>query len=263
MTAGRGPVYLDCTSIAPELWQEWEAIGHNFINFMRAAAIDYHNDRVVLVPALHCLLGGVIIDAFGSTGVPGLYAAGEATTGTHGAVRLGGSAFAECFVFGARAGAQAASDALSTPQKRISGSQVQGYLDQLIKGRPVESTYLRQRLADLQETAWNSLGVIRSGEPLGTGVRFFGDVLEEQGEWESATRESLELSVTIRNLALTGLTAANAAMARQESRGGHIRDDFPEENDAFLTWFISSSDNPYQCRQRQIQFAEDDLKPSV
>ncbi|MFA7468869.1 MAG: FAD-dependent oxidoreductase, partial [Desulfotomaculaceae bacterium] len=108
MKSGRGPVFMECSSISPEAWREWSKIGHAFISFVKAAGIDFEQGRVELAPALHCMIGGILTDTSGRTSVDGLFAAGEAATGVQGAVRLGGNSIAECLVYGQKAGREAA-----------------------------------------------------------------------------------------------------------------------------------------------------------
>lgn len=267
MVGGRGPVTMDCGSISPELWEKWESMGHNFINFMRAAKVDYHKGQVQLVPALHCLLGGVNIDNWSRTKVPGLFAAGETTTGIHGAVRLGGAAFAECYVFGNRAGAQAAREALAKTASASDNKQntnlAQVFLRELGEGKPVASDNLAKMLNNLKEQAWTSLSVIRNGKDIAAGRDFFADILEQYSTWQVITNdpEHLNVATTLRNLALTGLCSAASALAREETRGGHIRDDFPDERSDFLAWFINGKEDPGHCRRVPITSREGDLKP--
>ncbi len=253
MIEARGPVFMDCASISPDLWQKWEAIGHNFINFMKAAKVDYRSDKIVLVPALHCLLGGIIIDNSGRTSTEGLFAAGEASTGIHGAVRLGGSAFAECYVFGTRAGRQAAREALSSKRSDLGWSLVRQHLDNFFRdGKPVEISKIRERMEDLQNQAWQSLGVIRNADDLEEGRDFFSRLLAEQTQWQKRDLKTLNESITFRNLAYTALACTGAALARKESRGGHIREDYPNENDDYIAWFVNDHDDPGKCRKQPV-----------
>ncbi len=219
---------------------------------MRASKVDYRADKIPLVPALHCLLGGIIIDSMGRTSVEGLFAAGESATGVHGAVRLGGTAFAECFVFGTRAGGQAAIEALGSKPTPLSKALIQEHMGGFFQGKPIGLSVLQEKLAALQEQAWQSLGVIRNADGLERGKNFFHQLLCEQAEWKTQDWEVLQKSITLRNLAMTGLACAAAALARKETRGGHIREDFPDEDDRYLAWFVNDASDPGKCTKRML-----------
>jgi succinate dehydrogenase/fumarate reductase flavoprotein subunit len=260
MTAGRGPVYMDCGSILPELWQRWEKTGHPFLNFIKAAGIDYEKGKVYLVPALHCFLGGIVVDEWGRTKIHGLLAAGEATTGIHGAVRLGGSAFAECFVFGKRAGRQAA--LYARDRESENSGDITSFLEELLnRGHESGPNSLNRQLQAMKQTADGTIGVIRNASDLQLGRDFFKETYDQILQYRAPTPEELDCKITLRNLSLTGLLSAQAALAREETRGGHIRDDFPEEDPAFLVNFIFNVDHPDGCFREFIKFKEKDLMP--
>lgn len=264
MKAGRGPVYMDCASIAPELWRNWEKIGHPFLNFMKAAGIDYETGRVHLVPALHCFLGGIVIDQWGGTGVEGLYAAGEATTGIHGAVRLGGNAFAECFVFGKRAGAQAATEAIKLGNAAIDENEVGSYFNALANTDSKNgATDLTANLDKVKDMAWRTIGVVRNRPELLKGFEFFEEMVRQVPEYKVFNADELNLKVTLRNLSLTAALSSRASLAREETRGGHDREDFPEEKSDFLVNFVFNRKNRFESRQEPIRFESGDLIPET
>lgn len=262
MKEGRGPVYLDCASIAPERWKEWESIGHAFLGFLKAVGADYTRTKVQLVPALHCSLGGIVIDEWARTGVEGLYAAGEASTGVHGAVRLGGNAFAECFVFGTRAGRRASLDALARSHAAVHEDEAVGILDDLTNphGSELPDSFSRQ-IGSLQYEAWRSLGVVRSGPDLQEGYNYFVREYGKQTEYVAADPASLDGKITLRNLLLTGIACTAGGLARQETRGGHCRDDFPQENDDFLVHLIFNKKGGFRCQTSPVSFGVDDVTP--
>jgi len=262
MKNGRGPVYMDCASIAPELWRNWEKIGHPFLNFMKAAGIDYEKGKVHLVPALHCFLGGIVIDQWGRTNVEGLYAAGEATTGIHGAVRLGGSAFAECFVFGKRAGAQAACEAKNREHIGINADEAELYVNDLTGAdRKNGAADLAAKLEQVKDMAWKSIGVVRNRPELLKGSEFFKEVYEQFPGYNVLNPAELNLKVTLRNLSLTAVLSSRAALAREETRGGHDREDFPGENRDYLVNFVFNRESRFEYRQEPIRFEPGDLIP--
>jgi L-aspartate oxidase len=160
-------------------------------------------------------MGGVRTDTCGRTTLAGLYAAGEAAcTGVHGANRLASNSLLEGLVFGARAGAAALDDAgqSSPPVKDTQVAPVaitltDWTLDQRVRHR-------------VQELMWRRVGIIRSGAELNSAL----DELTRLTEEETNTRTH--------NFVTLARLITQAARWREESRGGHYREDFPERDDA-------------------------------
>jgi L-aspartate oxidase len=149
------------------------------------------SEPVPVAPAAHYTMGGVVTDLDGSTGVRGLYAAGEcACTGVHGANRLASNSMLECLVFGRRA----ALAALQEPP-------LPSLVTQCHKAEEAARV-----TPELREALWEDAGLIRNAEGLA----------------RLTSSEHLLASLV-----------ARSALAREESRGGHFRADFPEENAAY------------------------------
>ena len=163
-------------------------------------------------PAAHYAMGGVKTDLHGLTSLPRLYAAGEvACTGVHGANRLASNSLLEGVVFGARAGkAMGQMKDLSSPTA--------------VPEKPVFPAISER---DLRAIAWNSCGVLRNGPELEAAQNRLS--ANFQGAQTSPGRASFEL----RNMHQVALLISEAALARQESRGGHYRTDFPSKSEAF------------------------------
>ncbi len=164
-------------------------------------------------PAAHYAMGGVKTDLFGRTSVNRLFAAGEAAcTGVHGANRLASNSLLEAVVFGARAG-RAMQELSEAPPQTPPPCPTPVF--------PVISE------RDLRILAWNSCGILRSGPELQAACKKL-----ECGTLEpssSPTRADFEL----RNIHQVAFLIAQAAFAREESRGGHYRVDFPHRSPAF------------------------------
>jgi len=155
---------------------------------------DPGRDPIPVSPAAHYTMGGVVTDLDGRTGVPGLYAAGEcACTGVHGANRLASNSLLECLVFGRRAALAALSDPPRALQHSVAREDTAG-----IDTVPVTP--------EVREAMWRDAGLMRDGAGL-----------------ERLARSPHPLSRLI----------AKSALARQESRGGHFRTDFPFEDERF------------------------------
>jgi L-aspartate oxidase len=169
--------------------------------------IDLDLQAAPVHPAAHYAMGGVETDLDGRTNLAGLYAAGEAAcTGVHGANRLASNSLLEGLVYGARAARAMASDA--------HGSTAPGALSEPLRcPRCIE--------LELRTLASTHCGIYRSASGLNTAL----GALAGAG-WESAetlTREQSER----RNLHAVTTLIAQAALAREESRGAHTREEFP------------------------------------
>ncbi|MGH7161933.1 MAG: L-aspartate oxidase [Planctomycetota bacterium] len=194
-----------------------------------AYGLDPERDLVPVRPAAHYLVGGVACDIDGRTGLPGLYACGEAACcGLHGANRLASNSLLEGLVLGARAGRAAA---------RERGPRFEGEIAHPAARRrrrePREDP--QDLLQSLRSQMWRNVGIVRDRaglEEAAEGIR----------QWR---RFSATLSLRARrdweleNLLLLGELTAAAALVREESRGTHARRDFSKRDDRrFLGSFL-------------------------
>jgi succinate dehydrogenase/fumarate reductase flavoprotein subunit len=188
---------------------------------------------VRVAPAAHHSMGGARIDATGATSVPGLFAAGEAAGGLHGANRMGGNALSETLVFGARAGSAAAAWA-----NRSGGGDRPTLLKALCErarkwssGTPVGGE-LKDRLRKIM---WEDGGIIREEKGLSRALGAVKDIQNEASTSSSKSelngKELLDL-IELRSAARVATLILEAALMRRESRGAHFREDFPGQNDA-------------------------------
>jgi L-aspartate oxidase len=174
------------------------------------AGIDPVHDLIPVVPAEHYHMGGVATDAHGATSLPGLYAAGEvACTGLHGANRLASNSLLEAVVFGARVAEAIAASSLNIPAAakpvRMTG-----------KGPCLPTDAEKVAIRKLRTTMSGDVGVVRDGTGLARAARIL------QGIADKAT------SSVLVNMVTAALVVTSSALARRESRGGHMRSDFPD-----------------------------------
>ena len=166
-------------------------------------------------PAAHYLMGGVRTDVDGRTSLPRLYAAGEvACTGVHGANRLASNSLLEGLVFGARA-ASAMREAGAAPGVATGEAG---------KGGAQRSKDIAGLQEQLQRGMWQDAGLLRDA----AGLTSMREELERLRVSPAADRASLEFA----NLHAVAELIVLSALAREESRGAHYRNDFPERDDA-------------------------------
>jgi L-aspartate oxidase len=164
-------------------------------------------------------MGGVKVNIWGETNIPGLFAAGEtACTGVHGANRLASNSLLESVVFSKRV--MQRTEVTSPPRHREERSDEA--ISYCLSRREVLPKVLRLNLPNLQSLMWDKVGIIRSGKSLEEAAGILAT-------WESllpqpSDRPSYELN----NLVLCARLVTEAALLREESRGAHFRTDFPQ-----------------------------------
>lgn len=225
----RKNAWLDLRGLSAEDWQV-DPFGASMQGFLceRYAAA---RRPLRVAPAAHHSMGGVKTDARGATAVPGLFAAGEAVGGLHGANRMGGNALSETLVFGARAGSAAAAWA-ARPESEDRQVLIEELADRARKwaaGRPVGAG-LKERLRRIM---WEDGGIIRSDKGLSRALDAVKGIQQEASmpSSELSGKQLLDL-IELRSAAKTAAVILEAAGLRRESRGAHFREDFPEQNDA-------------------------------
>ncbi|HET6812242.1 MAG TPA: fumarate reductase/succinate dehydrogenase flavoprotein subunit, partial [Acidimicrobiales bacterium] len=236
--AGRGTehggVYLDIASrrSADFIRRRLPSMYHQF---KELADVDITSTPMEIGPTCHYMMGGVKVDAdTESSTVPGLFAAGECAGGMHGSNRLGGNSLSDLLVFGRRAGMYAAEYAAGLgAAPRVDEAEV----DQLMADALTpfereggENPYALQQ--DLQETMHNLVGIIRVKDELAQALDRIGELKERSRkvtvEGHRQYNPGWHLALDLESLLTVSEAVARAALAREESRGGHTRDDFPK-----------------------------------
>jgi succinate dehydrogenase / fumarate reductase, flavoprotein subunit len=237
ISQGRGTehagVWLDATHLGRDVIEE--RIPGTAAQYREALGVDIAEEQMEVAPTAHYSMGGVLVDpATQATDVPGLYGTGEVTAGLHGANRLGGNSLAETVVFGRRAGEAAA-------QQPASPRPVEGLARVSARvGADMES--LRGvRMADVRSVGrevgailWECCGVVRSDDALKQGLGRIASVGSPEGgdgHGGAADYEALAHALRVRDSARLAQATLRAAVERRESRGAHVRDDYPEEGD--------------------------------
>jgi succinate dehydrogenase/fumarate reductase flavoprotein subunit len=221
-------VWLDLRNLSEEDWR-----ADPFAASLRGLLCKRYGagDRPLRVaPAAHHSMGGAKIDATGATSVPGLFAAGEAAGGLHGANRMGGNALSETLVFGARAGSAAAAWA-----NRSGGGDRQTIVKALAESarKWATGTNIGTELKErLRKIMWEDGGIIREEKGLSRALGIVKDIQKEASISSSRLngKEMLDL-IELRSAAKVATIILKAAFMRRESRGAHFREDFPDQND--------------------------------
>ncbi|MEV0195454.1 fumarate reductase/succinate dehydrogenase flavoprotein subunit [Nonomuraea sp. NPDC050691] len=237
--AGRGSpqggVFLDVSTRLPaeEIRRRLPSMYHQF---KELADVDITAEPMQVGPTCHYIMGGVEVDAdTGAAAVPGLFAAGEVSGGMHGSNRLGGNSLSDLLVFGRRAGAGAAAYVDALPARpKVAQEQLDEAREEALAPlqRTGENPYEVHH--ELQRTMNELVGIIRKAEEVSEALEVV-EKLKERVRLVGAAGSRIynpgwHLALDLRNMVLVSECVARAALLREESRGGHTRDDFPGMN---------------------------------
>jgi len=235
--AGRGTehggVFLDVSKrlSAEVIKKRLPSMWHQFYEL---AGVDITKEAMEVGPTCHYVMGGVEVDpdTAAAVGVPGLFAAGECAGGMHGSNRLGGNSLTDLLVFGRRAGIGAAQYVKANPATPVSDASVTKAAAKIaapFTRTGGENPYKLHQ--ELQEITHNLVGIIRTGKELDEAIAKIADIRKRiQNVTVSGSREfnpGFHLSFDLDNMLLIAESTAKSAVVREESRGGHTRDDFP------------------------------------
>jgi L-aspartate oxidase len=214
-------VYLDMSALPAE------AVRARFPGIAkrcREFGLDLATDRIPVRPGAHYMIGGVKVDEYGATTVPGLWAAGEVTSsGLHGANRLASNSLVEGLVYGARAGEAASAAALAEPDHYEAVP-----LENPPVAPPSEHIDLPDIRNSLKSLVWRAAGVRRNAAGLREAARTIDLWQRYALAQQFPTSEGWELQ----NMLTVARVMIGAALRREESRGVHLRTDFPQLDDA-------------------------------
>ncbi len=203
--------------------------------FMELADVDITKTAMEVGPTLHYIMGGVRVDADSAQStVPGLFAAGEVAGGMHGSNRLGGNSLSDLLVFGRRAGLYAAEYAKRVARMpRVDDRQVETAATGMLapfERREGENPYAVH--ADLADTMHELVGIIRTRAELEDALTRIGRLRERAQrvgvKGSRVYNPGWHLALDLLTMLTVSEAVAMSALMRQESRGGHTRDDFPK-----------------------------------
>ena len=241
--AGRGTehggVFLDVSKRIPAdvIKKRLPSMWHQFYEL---AGVDITKEAMEVGPTCHYVMGGVEVepDNAAAIGVPGLFAAGEVAGGMHGSNRLGGNSLSDLLVFGRRAGMGAVEYVKNNGANPVSDASIKAAAARIeapFSREGGENSYSLH--AELQEVTHNLVGIIRTGAEIEEAIEKIADIRKRSANVSVAGgrkfNPGFHLAFDLDNMLLVAESTAKSALRREESRGGHTRDDFPGMNS---TW---------------------------
>ena len=213
----------------------------NMVEQFAEQGVDITREPMKVSPTAHYGMGGIEVDPrTGATAIEGLYAVGESAAGVHGANRLGGNSLAETVVFGKILGSHLA-DVLDdllplVPLDECAAREHFAALDVLAAGRGSGGRDPEELIDELRDLLWDHAGIVRTGDGLRKGIEKLCDLKGRAGELgllDVPVSQGLERAFNLRAMLVAAEAVVRGALAREESRGAHHREDFPEEADAW------------------------------
>jgi succinate dehydrogenase / fumarate reductase flavoprotein subunit len=269
--AGRGSphggVYLDVSKrlTAEVIKKRLPSMWHQFYEL---AGVDITKEAMEVGPTCHYVMGGVEVDAdtAAAVGVPGLFAAGEVAGGMHGSNRLGGNSLSDLLVFGRRAGAGAVDYVKQSQAVKVSDTSIKNAAERIaapFKRVGGENPYTLHQ--ELQEITHNLVGIIRTKSELADAINKIAEIRKRienvSVQGDRVFNPGFHLSFDLDNMLLVAESTAKSAIVREESRGGHTRDDFPVMNTKWrgLNNITSFNGKEVVVKQQELPFMPKEL----
>ncbi|NYF53487.1 fumarate reductase/succinate dehydrogenase flavoprotein subunit [Tunturiibacter gelidoferens] len=279
--AGRGSphggVFLDISWIKERMPKSEEHIKRKlpsmYHQFKQLADLDITKEPMEVGPTTHYMMGGIRVDGDSQmSNVPGLFAAGEAAAGLHGANRLGGNSLSDLVVFGRRAGRFAAEFANANGPVTIDEEELQtaatAALAPFDRGPAGENPYQIQY--DLQETMQDLVGIVRVESEMQQALDAIGQLsTRAERTGIAGNREynnGWHTTIDIGNMMVVSEAITRAALLRKESRGAQFREDFPNKDSEWGKYNIvirRSADGEMQVERRALTPMPDELKKVI
>ena len=227
-----GGAYLDISHKPAEYVKK--KLPSMYHQFKELADVDITKEPMEVGPTCHYMMGGIRVEAeTAQSTLPGLFAAGEAAAGLHGANRLGGNSLSDLLVFGQRAGLAAAKHAKEVGAPRVDQAQIDAAEKEALAAfqrQGGENPYAVHR--DLQKVMQSLVGIFRTREDvqkaLGELQGFQGRAAKTSVEASRMFNPGWHMAIELKSMLTIAEAVARSALVREESRGAHSRVDFPE-----------------------------------
>jgi fumarate reductase (CoM/CoB) subunit A len=239
-------VYLSLTHLDSDFIEE--RLPQTVEQFRDLSGIDITKKPMEVSPTAHHMMGGLRISGKTETTIKGLFAAGEVTGGIHGANRVGGNALADTQVFGYIAGHNAAQYALESSLGKIHDEQITQIHRVVISPLQPKQDGVRpsQIRHNVEELMWTKVGILRTKENLTQALENIQQLkstsMKIGNQNTTYAYEQLE-ALQVRNMLTVAEIVIKAALFREESRGAHFREDFPETLPSWRKNIIISNEN--------------------
>jgi len=236
-----GGVFLDVTHLGKDVILE--KLPRMYRQFVEYQMLDISKEPMEVAPTAHYSMGGIVVDPpTHATEVGGLFAAGECTAGLHGANRLGGNSLVETVVFGRRAG-EAAARFSRERESRLRSlraiDEAHSELDGLIHNGTELSRALQR---DVRNLMWERCGVVREAADMDRALGVLEEVASALPSVDVRPSEEgwgdLAHVLDLQAMLGTAEATVRGAISREETRGAHIRSDFPELNPEMQVNFL-------------------------
>jgi succinate dehydrogenase / fumarate reductase flavoprotein subunit len=279
--AGRGSshggVFLDIAWISQRIPKAEEHIKRKlpsmYHQFKQLADIDITKEPMEVGPTTHYMMGGIRVDGDTQMStIPGLFAAGEAAAGLHGANRLGGNSLSDLLVFGKRAGQFAAEFARQNDAAAVDEEQVETAAKTALapfeRGASGENPYQLQY--ELQESMQNLVGIVRTEDEMQQALGILAQLraraactgIAGHRQYNNGWHTCMDLA----NMLEVSEAITRAALLRQESRGAQFREDYPNKDPEWGKHHIvvrHGSGGEMLVEQRRIQTVPAELQKII
>jgi succinate dehydrogenase / fumarate reductase flavoprotein subunit len=264
-----GGAYLDISHKPAEYVKK--KLPSMYHQFRELADVDITKGPMEVGPTCHYMMGGIRVDAeTAQSNVPGLFAAGEAAAGLHGANRLGGNSLSDLLVFGRRAGLSAAEHAKGVVAPNINEAQVEGATREMLEPferSDGESPYDVHR--DLQEAMQSYVGIFRTQDDLEKGLNEIEKLKERAArvhvDGSRLFNPGWHLARDLNSMLTVSEAVTLSALERKESRGAHSRIDFPNYDERWsqLNNIISRDDEAMRLSHEAVADMPEELKQII
>jgi succinate dehydrogenase / fumarate reductase, flavoprotein subunit len=279
--AGRGSphggVFLDISWIKERLPKAEEHIKRKlpsmYHQFKQLADLDITKEPMEVGPTTHYMMGGIHVDGETQMStVPGLFAAGEAAAGLHGANRLGGNSLSDLLVFGRRAGRFAAVFASENGKATVDEAEIQSVATTALaffeRGPAGENPYQIQY--DLQETMQDLVGIVRVEDEMQQALQATAQLRSRAEQTGVAGNREYNngwhTAIDVGNMLIVSEAITRAALLRKESRGAQFREDFPNKDPEWGKYNIvikRDADGEMLVEKRPVAPMPEELKAVV